>query len=86
MLEGSGRDPVGDRGRALDQRQRQRQLYVVADAINSGVWGYNNLQWWGVTYYHKFNDQWHLSFETYHLYQKNVLNATDPAGIIANGG
>jgi hypothetical protein len=25
----------------------------------SRVWGYNNLQWLGGTYYHKFNDQWH---------------------------
>ena len=31
------------------------------------TWGYNNLQWFGGTYYHKFNDQWHLSFETYTL-------------------
>jgi putative OmpL-like beta-barrel porin-2 len=61
-------------------------VYAVADAINNGIWGYNNLQWFGLTYYHKFNDQWHISFETYHLYQKNVLNATDPLGIVANGG
>jgi hypothetical protein len=27
-----------------------------ADAINSGTWGYNNLQWYGLTAYHKFND------------------------------
>ena len=39
-------------------------IYVVADAINGGQWGYNNLQWFGLTYYHKFNDQWHISFET----------------------
>jgi len=61
-------------------------LYVVADAINGGVWGYNNLQWFGLTYYHKIDDHWHFSFETYHLFQKNVLNATDPLGIVANGG
>ena len=35
-----------------------------ADAINGGQWGYNNLQWFGLTYYHKFNDQWHISFES----------------------
>ena len=51
------------------------------------TWGYNNLQWYGGTYYHKFNDQWHISVESYTLSQNNVLNVTDPAaGIIANGG
>ena len=59
---------------------------MVANAINSGTWGYNNLQWYGITWYHNFNSQWHLSWETYTLSQRNVLNATDPAGIIANGG
>ena len=61
-------------------------IYLVADAINDGTWGYNNLQWYGVTWYHKFDDKWHFSWETYTLSQKNVLNITDPAGIIANGG
>jgi hypothetical protein len=61
-------------------------VYVVADGINSGTWGYNNLQWTGITWYHTFNEQWHFSWETYTLAQKNVLNITDPGGIIANGG
>src|SRR5215467_1750983 len=61
-------------------------VYVVADAINDGTWGYNNLQWTGVTWYHRINKDWHFSWETYTLSQKNVLNASDPAGIIANGG
>ncbi len=58
-------------------------IYVVGDAINSGTWGYNNLQWYGVTAYHKFNDQWHISFETYNLHQNNVLNANNPAAVAA---
>jgi putative OmpL-like beta-barrel porin-2 len=61
-------------------------IYVVADAMNRGNWGYNNLQWTGITWYHKFNDQWHFSWETYTLAQTNILNAADPAGIIAAGG
>jgi hypothetical protein len=63
-------------------------VYVVADGINGGQWGYNNLQWYGLTYYHKFNDQWHISFETYNLHQNNVLNANNPAAVaaFANGG
>ena len=58
-------------------------IYVVGDALNSGTWGYNNLQWYGLTAYHKFNDQWHISFETYNLHQNNVLNANNPAAMAA---
>ena len=63
-------------------------LNVVADAINGGRWGYNNLQWFGATYYHKLNDYWHMAFETYNLHQNNVPNATNPvaAAIVAGGG
>jgi hypothetical protein len=66
-------------------------VYVVADAINGGQWGYNNLQWFGLTYYHKFNDQWHIAFETYNLHQRNVPNALNPlvsgpGGIVQSGG
>jgi hypothetical protein len=51
---------------------------VVANGINSGTWGYNNLQWYGLTYYHKFNDQWHISVELYDEHQNNVPNALNP--------
>jgi len=61
---------------------------VVADAINQGNWGYNNLQWLGATYYHKFNDQWHISVEAYDIHQYNVINILNPAALAAfnNGG
>ena len=63
-------------------------IYIIGDAINHGNWGYNNLQWLGVTYYHKFNDQWHISFESYDIHQYNVLNANNQAALtaLANGG
>ena len=61
-------------------------IYLCADAINSGTWGYNNLQWLGGTWYHKFSEKFQVSFEAYTLSQKNVLNITDPAAIIANSG
>ena len=59
-----------------------------ADAINNGTWGYNNLQWYGATYYHKFNDHWHIASEAYILHQNNVPNALNPVAqaAIANGG
>jgi hypothetical protein len=51
---------------------------LVANGINNGTWGYNNLQWYGMTYYHKFNDKWHVSFEMYDEHQNNVANALNP--------
>ena len=63
-------------------------IYPCMDGINNGQWGYNNLQWYGFTYYHKFNDKWHLAFEAYDLHQNNVPNINNPiaAAAIANGG
>ena len=53
-------------------------INACADAINTGAWGYNNLQWFGFTAYHKFNDHWHISWETYHEYEKGVPNLNSP--------
>jgi hypothetical protein len=63
-------------------------FYLVANGINGGQWGYNNLQWLGGTYYHKFDEKWHLAFEMYTLSQRNVLNQNnaEAQSIIANGG
>jgi hypothetical protein len=48
------------------------------NGINSGTWGYNNLQWYGATFYHKFSDHWHLSFEFYDEHQNGVPNVNNP--------
>lgn len=63
-------------------------IYPCMDGINNGVWGYNNLQWYGFTFYHKFNDKWHLSYEIYMTHQNNVANINNPiaAAAIAAGG
>ncbi len=64
-------------------------VYVVADAINAGNWGYNNLQWTGITWYHRINEQWHFSWETYTLDETKVLNLNNSyvtTQIIPNGG
>jgi len=66
-------------------------IYPCMDGINGGQWGYNNLQWYGTTIYHKFNDQWHISYEFYDLHENHVPNLNNPLvsgpnGIIANGG
>ena len=63
-------------------------LNVVADAINGGQWGYNNLQWFGLTYYHKFNDYWHIAFESWNIHENDVPNLNNPAAsaLFADGG
>jgi Putative beta-barrel porin-2, OmpL-like. bbp2 len=63
-------------------------VYFCADAINSGTYGYNNLQWYGMTFYHKFNDEWHLAVEIYNTHQDKVPNLNNPvaAAAIAAGG
>ena len=57
-------------------------FYPCANGINGGQWGYNNLQWYGFTYYHKFDDHWHVSFEYYDEHQNGVPNTPVAA---ANG-
>ena len=63
-------------------------VYVCANGINNGQWGYNNLQWYGFTYYHKFIDKFHVAFETYNVHENGVpnLNNPDVQVILANGG
>jgi Putative beta-barrel porin-2, OmpL-like. bbp2 len=86
MLRDPGAKPSVTAGVRWQSDDAKDNIYVVANAINDATWGYNNLNWYGITWYHNFNSQWHFSSETYFLSQKKVLNATDPAGIIANGG
>jgi hypothetical protein len=61
---------------------------VCADAINSGEWGYNNLQWNGIVFYHAFDEHWHLSAEVYQEHQNhvpNLNNAYVQTNIVATG-
>ncbi|HEY2048717.1 MAG TPA: outer membrane beta-barrel protein [Caulobacteraceae bacterium] len=72
----------------LQSDNARDDIYFCADAINHGQYGYNNLQWLGFTYYHKFNDHWHISTEFWHIQENGVPNVDNPqtAAIIAGGG
>jgi hypothetical protein len=83
MLKDPGAQPSFTGGVRYTTDSGNDTVYVVANGINNGTWGYNNLQWYGLTYYHKFNDQWHVSFEAYDSHQNNVLNANNPAAVAA---
>ncbi|WFU78117.1 outer membrane beta-barrel protein [Bradyrhizobium sp. CIAT3101] len=87
MLKDPGAQPSFSAGVRYVTDSGKDGVYVVANGINNGTWGYNNLQWYGLTYYHKFNDQWHISFETYNEHQNNVLNLDNPASValVASG-
>ncbi|WP_456770760.1 hypothetical protein [Bradyrhizobium sp. USDA 4448] len=55
MLKDPGAKPSVTLGVPYTTDSGNDSINVVADGINDGVWGYNNLQWYGLTYYHKFN-------------------------------
>ncbi|HMA49405.1 MAG TPA: outer membrane beta-barrel protein [Magnetospirillaceae bacterium] len=63
-------------------------IYPCLDGINNAKWGYNNLQWHGLTYYHKWNDQWHISNEAYYMSEHGVPNLRNAqaVAIFNNGG
>jgi hypothetical protein len=83
MLKDPGATPSVSGGVRWTSDSGNDGVYVVANAINGGQWGYNNLQWYGLTAYHKFNEQWHISFETYNEHQNNVLNINNPTALAA---
>jgi hypothetical protein len=56
-------------------------FYGCANGINSGTYGYNNLQDYDFTWYHKFNSKWHMATETWYMYEREVPNV---AGNVAN--
>ena len=88
MLKDPGAVPSVTLGVRWTSDSGNDDINLVADGINGGQWGYNNLQWFGGTYYHKFNDQWHISIESYNEHQNNVANVLNATALtaIANGG
>ena len=59
-----------------------------ANDINRGTYGYNNLQWYGITVYHQIDEHWHLDAELYNEHQNNVPNANNAVvqNVYAMGG
>ncbi len=88
MLKDPGATPSVTAGIRWTSDDGKDDLNLVADALNGGQWGYNNLQWLGFTYYHKVDDHWHFAFETWNMHQNNVANANNAQvqSIVAAGG
>jgi len=74
MLKDPGNQPTGVMCVRYESSDGNDVIYPCLDGINDGKWGYNNLQWHGFTYYHKFNDHWHIDFETYYMSENGVPN------------
>ena len=88
MLKDPGAVPSGTVGLRWTSDDGKDDLNIVMDAWNGGQWGYNNLQWVGLTYYHKLSDYWSMAFETWNIHENGVpnLNSATSQGIIAGGG
>jgi hypothetical protein len=88
MLKDPGAVPSFTLGLRWTSSDGKDDLNLVADAQNGGQWGDNNLQWIGLTYYHKLNDYWHIAFETWNIHEVNVPNLNNPvaAALLANNG
>jgi Putative beta-barrel porin-2, OmpL-like. bbp2 len=88
MLKDPGAQPTITAGVRWTSDSGNDDINLVADGINNGAWGYNNLQWLGFTYYHRFSDKWHIATEFWHIQENGVPNAGNPAAqaIVAGGG
>jgi hypothetical protein len=88
MLKDPGAVPSFTMGVRWTSSDGNDDVNIVADGINGGQYGYNNLQWYGFTYYHKLDAYWHFAFEAWDIHANNVpnLNNATTNAIIAGGG
>ncbi len=88
MLKDPGAVPSFTLGLRWTSSDGKDDLNLVVDAQNAGLWGDNNLQWLGLTYYHKLNDYWSVNFETWNIHENNVPNLNNAAAnaLVASNG
>jgi len=88
MLQDPGNQPTLTACLRWTSDSGRDSIYPCVNGINNGAWGYNNLQWRGFTYYHKFNEHWNLATEFYYQSENGVPNLRNPnaLAIVANGG
>jgi len=53
-------------------------VYVCANGINDGRYGYNNVQHYDATWYHKFSSTTHIATEAWYMYERDVPNISGP--------
>jgi len=82
FLKDPGAQPSGTFCARYQSLSGRDDINLCVNGINKGNWGYNNLQWYGATYYHSFNKYWHISMESYEEHQDGVPNIKNP--LVAN--
>lgn len=60
-------------------RHGEDDIYICANSVNSGNYGYNNLAAYYATWYHKINDKWHMDYESWYQYEDHTPNIFNPA-------
>ncbi len=58
--------------------QGNDNVYPCVNGLNNGRYAYNNLQMFDTTWYHKFNDTWHMATEAWYMYQLDVPSVSGP--------
>jgi hypothetical protein len=59
-------------------RSGSDNIYSCDNSINNGNYAYNNLQAYYTTWFHKFNETWHMATESWYQWENNVPNVTNP--------
>ena len=53
-------------------------FYLCANGINNGEYGYNNVQHYDLTWYHKWSPRIHTATESWFMYQRDVPSTLGP--------
>ncbi len=56
-------------------------IYPCMNGLNDGNWRWNNIQHAATTWYHKFDDHWHMDSEAWYMWESHTPNVSnlDPA-------
>lgn len=72
-VKGAGAQPTLTLCASYSWTEGKDNVYLCANSINDGQYGYNNVQAYYATWYHKFgNGPFHMSTEAWFQYQENV--------------
>jgi hypothetical protein len=55
-------------------------LYPCMNGLNDSKWRWDNVQHAVVTWYHKFDEHWHIDTELYYMWQSHTPNINNPQG------
>jgi hypothetical protein len=61
-------------------------IYPCVNGMNDAKYAYNNMNHYVVTWYHKFNAEWHMGTEAFYMFERGVpsVNSTLPTILGAN--